>query len=167
MKSLSSFLCLFSLCYAADTSPQKDIELLRYQGRWYEQARFENWFERDMDSVYTDYTLSPDNTLLVLNRGVNQENELRQSKGKAVPLSDGILGVSFVWPYRWFRAPYHILYVDPDYTAALVSGRDEAYLWLLTRERTPRQATIDKLIQEAERRGFDTSKLRCTRQSPD
>ena len=109
-------------------------------------------------------TVNPDGSLNVMNSGRNETGHFKQASGRAFPVKDGILEVSFVWPYWWFGAPYHILYVDKDYQAALVSGDDEDYLWLLTRERNPKPEIIKKLKQEAERRGFDTSKLRFTRQ---
>ncbi len=165
MKRICAFLILLGgICAAADTSPQNNISLERYMGRWYEQARYENWFEKGMERVYTDYTTRPDGSIRVLNCGHNANGEPEQATGRAFPVTNGILEVSFVWPYWWFGAPYHILYVDKDYQAALVSGADDEYLWLLTRARKPEQGTIDKLKQEAKRRGFDTSKLRFTKQ---
>lgn len=152
------------LCAGADTTPQKGISLARYQGRWYEQARYENWFEEKMEQVYTDYTPGPDGSLNVRNSGKTPEGDSESASGRAFRVSDGILEVSFVWPYWWFRAPYHILYVDEQYQAALVSGDGDEYLWLLTRERNPAPEIIRKLQKEAERRGFNTTKLRFTKQ---
>ena len=161
----SSLILLFSAFSvdAADTTPQANIQLERYAGRWYEQARFENWFEKGMDAVYTDYTPGPDSCLDVTNSGTSEKQIFKQASGRAYPGDDGVLHVSFVWPYWWFRAPYHILYVDSDYKAALVSGATDTYLWLLTREARPHPSIIQKLIREAELRGFDTSKLRFTK----
>lgn len=165
MKSLFlSIMLIIPLASALDLTPQAGISLERYLGRWYEQARFENWFEKGMEKVYTDYTMGPDASINVVNSGLDEMGNLEQSKGRAFPAGNGMLEVSFVWPYWWFRAPYRILYVDDQYRAALVSGDDDKYLWLLTREKKPAPAMIDKLKQEAQRRGFDTTKLRPTRQ---
>lgn len=153
-----------SICTAADTTPQPNVSLDRYQGRWYEQARYENWFEEGMEQVYTDYTAGPDGSIDVQNSGRDSNGRLKQAAGRAFPVTNGVLEVSFVWPYWWFGAPYHILYVDKEYKAALVSGDDDEYLWLLTRERIPGRETIQRLIKEAKRRGFDTTKLRFTKQ---
>lgn len=162
---LTSLLFILSIypCSAADTTPQTDVQLARYVGRWYEQARFENWFEKGMDAVYTDYKPGPDSSLYVTNSGTNEAQAFKQASGRAYPGDNGVLHVSFVWPYWWFRAPYHILYVDADYMAALVSGDADSYLWLLTREPHPHPSVIRRLIKEAKLRGFDTSKLRFTK----
>ena len=148
----------------ADTTPQHDVSLKKYLGRWYEQARFENWFEAGLDEVFTDYSQGPDNSINVLNCGRNARGLQSTSRGRAYPGRGGRLSVSFVPPYGWFRTPYHILYTDPAYQSALVSGAGEAHLWLLTRQKTPDSALIDALRQEAQKRGFDTSRLRYTRQ---
>lgn len=158
------FLFMMSLCLAVDTTPQENISLERYLGRWYEQARYENWFEKGMEEVYTDYTQGPDSSINVLNSGKNAHKESEHSTGRAYRVSNGILEVSFVWPYWWFRAPYHILYVDDSYSAALVSGADDQYLWLLTRQKKADKKTIQRLLKEAKLRGFDTTKLRFTKQ---
>lgn len=155
---------------APDTTPQGDITLHRYLGRWYEQARYECFFERDMDEVYTDYTAREDGGIDITNAGTTAGGRHKEAHGRAVvPDAErhGRLLVSFVPPYRWFRAPYHILYVDTDYRMALVSGEDEGYLWLLTRERKADEATMRRLLDEAQKRGFDLARLRLTRQRPE
>lgn len=155
---------LISICCGADTTPQQNVSIPSYLGRWYEQARFENWFEKDMDYVFTDYSADSNNQINVLNFGTTPDGEQKQAKGKAIKVQDGELAVSFVWPYWWFRSPYRILYVNPDYTAAVVSGDGDDYLWLLTRDKCATPRILKKLIKEAQLRGFDTTKLRFTKQ---
>lgn len=150
---------------APDTTPQGDITLHRYLGRWYEQARYECFFERGMDEVYTDYTARADGGIDITNAGTSAGGRLKKARGRAVvpdAEAHGRLLVSFVPPYIWFRSPYHILYTD--YRMALVSGAGRGYLWLLTRERKADDATMRRLLDEAQKRGFDISALRLTRQ---
>ncbi len=152
---------------APDTTPQGDITLPRYLGRWYEQARYECFFERDMDEVYTDYTAREDGGIDITNAGTAASGRHKEAHGRAVVPDEemhGRLLVSFVPPYKWFRAPYHILYVDADYRMALVSGKASGYLWLLTRERKADEATMRRLLDEAQKRGFGLAGLRLTRQ---
>lgn len=149
---------------AVNTTPQRNVSLDKYLGRWYEQARFENWFETGLDEVFTDYTAGPAGSINVVNCGRNSKGRQSSSRGRAYPCGAGLLKVSFVPPYGWFKAPYHILYTDPDYQGALVSGAGDAYLWLLTRQKSPNPGLLDTLLHEAQRRGFDTTRLRQTRQ---
>lgn len=153
---------------APDTTPQQGIRLSRYLGRWYEQARYECFFERDMDGVYTDYTAREDGSIAITNAGTTAGGRHKEASGRAVMPDEemhGRLLVSFVPPYKWFRAPYHILYVDEDYRMALVSGASSGYLWLLTRDRRADGMTMRRLLDEAQKRGFDITALRLTRQS--
>ena len=161
--ALSVLLLIGNLAQATvNTTPQPDVNLTRYCGRWYEQARYENWFEQDLDQVYTDYTPLASGSIQILNHGTDPQGRKHKTRGKAVVTSPGQLGVSFVWPYWWFRTPYKILYVSPDYEGALVSGEGSDYLWILTREEDASPLLIKKLKQEAQLRGFDTTKLRRT-----
>ena len=166
MNILSIFHNLFRKrsCSPVDTRPQRGISLSRYLGRWYEQARFENWFESGMDFVYTDYSAGPHGSINVINCGTSISGKQSVSTGRGFPGGYGRMNISFVAPYSWFQAPYHILFVDNDYETALVSGDGDSYLWLLTRQQKPTIEQLNTLIQEARRRGFDTTQLRYTNQ---
>lgn len=162
---MKSLLIAISLCpvYAAvNTQAQQDVDIQRYCGRWYEQARYENWFEEGMENVYTDYILLSNGSIQITNHGTTAQGYPEQASGRAFVTAPGVLAVSFVWPYWWFRTPYKILFIDAEYRAALVSGEDGSLLWLLTRETQPSRHLIQLLLNQAHERGFDTSKLRYT-----
>ena len=159
----SLLLVLSSQIFAqVDTTPQSHVDMDRYYGRWYEQARYENWFEEGLEKVYADYVPLGPGQVQVTNYGTNQQGELHKAGGRAFVKAPGELAVSFVWPYWWFHAPYKILYITPEYDAALVSGEGEDYLWLLTRKEQVSPRIMRRLEQEAEKRGFDTSRLLYT-----
>lgn len=161
-KIIQLLLTVLPATAAINTTPQTDIDYGRYCGRWYEQARYENWFEKGLDHVYTDYEQLDNKSIKVTNYGTNARGDKKQASGRGYISEKGELEVSFVWPYCWFRAPYRILYLDPEYSAALVSGNGADYLWLLTRDIPPNAKLMSSLIKEAKRRGFDTSALRYT-----
>lgn len=148
-----------------DITPQSNIDLQAFMGRWYEQARIENTFEYGLDNVYSDYYAIGEKTFRVFNNGTDAHGEQYQARGmgrmknKRKP---GELLVSFVPPYTWFAAPFHILYTDDQYREAIIAGSGGHYLWLLTREASPDRNSLKKLLQEAQRRGFNTHHLRCT-----
>lgn len=41
----------------------ENLDIERYMGKWYEIARNENFFERDLVKVTANYSLLPDNTV--------------------------------------------------------------------------------------------------------
>ena len=49
--------------------------------------------------------------------------------------------------------------LDEDYSAALVGSSSDKYLWVLSRTPSLPQSKLDKIIEEASRRGYDTSRL--------
>lgn len=149
---------------APDTTPQRGISLNAYLGRWYEQARYECFFERGLDHVCADYAKDEHGGILITNSGTTARGRHKEVHGRATTPQSGVLAVSFVPPYTWFRSPYHILYVDESYRMALVSGEGSGYLWLLTRARKADDMTMRCLLDEAQKRGFDISALRLTLQ---
>ena len=65
-----------------DRSVIKSLDLNNYMGRWYEVARFDHSFERGMSNVTAEYTLQPDGTVRVVNRGVRNGKQ-QEAIGKA------------------------------------------------------------------------------------
>ena len=46
-----------------------------------------------------------------------------------------------------------------DYSVALVGSSSDKYLWILSRTPNLPKATLNAVLDEAKRRGYDTSKL--------
>ena len=49
--------------------------------------------------------------------------------------------------------------VDKDYQISLVGSKAQKYLWILSRTPVPDPELLEMVLQEAERRGYDTSQL--------
>jgi lipocalin len=139
-----------------DNSPVKTIDFGRYLGYWYEIARFDHPFERGMEYTMAHYTLRDDGKIDVLNTGI-KDGRAKDAKGIAkrtdVP---GLLRVSFFGP---FFSDYRILMLDSNYQYVLVGGSTDDYLWILSRTPKLDEATKSLILAEADRRGYDTSKL--------
>jgi len=147
---------------ATAVSPfQKD----RYIGKWYEIARFDFKFEKNLEQVTANYSFNSDGSIRVQNRGYNfVKKEWKESIGKAKFVKDpqtARLKVSFFGP---FYAGYNIIAIDPDYKYALIAGNNLKYLWLLSREKTMPGDIKSAYLQQAESLGYDVSKLVWTKQ---
>ncbi len=152
----------------ADTTPQASLQTEAFMGRWYEQARYENFFESGLERVYSDYALLAPNRFSVCNSGFDADGRLHRARGVArIPHAEAPanLRVSFVPPYFWFSSPLYILYTDANYSEALVSGSGGHYLWLLTRDKKTSRAAMARLISESVKRRFDITQLHYTQQS--
>lgn len=142
-----------------DNSTVKEFDLSRYLGEWYEIARYDHSFERGMDNTMAQYILQDDGKVVVLNTGwKNGEFKLAEGKAKYPdPVSaPGALRVSFFW---FFYSDYNVMMVDENYQISLVGSRAERYLWILSRTPDPDPDLLQQVLVEAERRGYDTSKL--------
>ncbi len=146
-----------------DRTTVSDIDLKRYMGRWYEIARFDHSFERNLEYCEAFYALEDDGTISVINTGINSRNEHRKtSYGKAKLGSEpGQLRVSFFW---FFYSDYNILALGQEYDWALVGSKSEKYLWILSRTRHLASNVRNNIVAIAQSRGYDTSKLIWVRQ---
>lgn len=136
-----------------------EFKLKNYLGEWYEIARFDHGFERGMTGVIAEYSMRPDGKVKVLNSGW-KDGKKKVAEGKAMqpdPLKDpSWLKVSF---FLFFYSDYNILLLDEDYQYVLVGSKSPNYLWILARKSTIPDEVRDLMLAEAERLGYDTSKL--------
>ncbi|MEM6604730.1 MAG: lipocalin family protein [Pseudomonadota bacterium] len=138
--------------------PVTGFEAERYLGRWYEIARLDHSFERDLVSVSAEYTRRDDGAIRVLNRGFDVEDqEWSDIEGVAKFVGDedeAYLKVSFFGP---FYGSYVVFGLDREgYDYAFVSGYNNDYLWLLARDTKVSTEIKDAFIVRAAKLGFDT-----------
>lgn len=142
----------------AGIEPVTGFEARRYMGRWHEIARLDHRFERGMTDVTADYTLNPDGSVRVLNRG-RKDGEWRSIEGTARFLGApdvASLGVTF---FPGFPGGYHVFGLDEAYRWAMISGPNRGYLWILAREPRMDQATYNRLVGLARDKGFEVEGL--------
>lgn len=158
MITLSVLLCLLMGCskLTVDNSVVNNFDLSRYLGSWYEIARFDHKFERGMEQTKATYVLREDGKVDVVNTGI-KDGKLSEAKGVA-KLTDtpSLLRVSFWGP---FYSDYRVMLLDEDYQYALVGSGSDDYLWILSRTPQISDEIKDKILAEAQRRGYDTEKL--------
>lgn len=146
----------------------KPFDRGRYLGTWYEIARFDYRFEKNLDNVTATYSLNENGSIKVDNKGYNtKENEWKQSVGKAKPLKDSTearLKVSFFGP---FYSGYNVIAIDKNYKYAMVAGRNTNYLWLLSREKTMPDNIKTQYLQQAKKLGYKTEELIWVKQDKD
>lgn len=132
----------------------------KYIGKWYEIARLDFRFERDLNNTTANYSLNDNGTIKVVNRGYNYKtNEWKEAVGKAkfVSASDvGKLKVSFFGP---FYSGYNVIAIDAEYKYALIAGKNLKYLWLLSREKTMPENVKQDYLKKAQDLGYNSSAL--------
>lgn len=165
--AIAFFVILISCKTQAMIQPDQTIKntfefkLEKYLGTWYEIARFDHSFERNLQGVTATYSIRKDGKIKVVNNGYknNLNGKFKVAVGKAKQnnvTSTRNLKVSFFWN---FYAPYNILEIDENYQYALIGSESSNYLWILSRTPQMDKTTYDLLIKNAKERGYDISKL--------
>lgn len=145
----------------------EQVDLQRYQGTWYEQARLPMFFQRKCVQSEALYTLQEGGTLGVTNRCRTATGEMQQVQGQAVAQVPGETNKLWVrfdnWASRLLpgltKGQYWVLYLDDDYQSALVGHPNRKYLWLLSRDQQLSAQSRATLLDEARKRGYDTREL--------
>lgn len=142
------------------------VDISRYAGHWYEQARLPNSFQKDDASAEAHYALLPDGTVQVVNTETRADGSRHTAKGKATAVpgsANSRLRVKFEGLAALVPAAeegnYWIIKLAPDYSVALVGTPDRQFLWLLSRKQNLSAAEKASYLEDARGQGFDTSRL--------
>lgn len=137
-----------------------DFDVQRYLGTWYEIARFDYRFERNINNAIAQYRLDKNGNVSVRNSGYNtKKKKWTSAEGLAKFRDDkntAALKVSFFKP---FYSGYNVIALDEDYEYALVAGKNLDYLWILSRTKSIPENIKSDYLKIAEKAGYDTSKL--------
>lgn len=132
----------------------------RYLGTWYEIARLDHRFEKDMDNVIAQYKLNEKGDVIVRNSGYDTvRKEWKSADGLAKFRGDrteAALKVSFFGP---FYSGYNVVALDSSYQYALVAGKNLDYLWILSREKNIPDTVKTAYLAQAKAIGYDVSKF--------
>jgi len=157
------------------TEPQvvPSVDLKRYQGKWYEIARFPNRFQDQcIGNVAASYTLRKDGRITVVNECKLKDGSTDRAEGIArladpdgpnsklkVRFAPGFLSfLPFVWGDYW------ILDLAADYSYVLVGDPGRKYLWILARSPQIPENTYRHLVDKARGQGFAVERLVKTKQ---
>jgi apolipoprotein D and lipocalin family protein len=146
-----------------------NVELERYTGRWYEIARYPNFFERDCVGVTADYALREDGRISVLNTCVqgSLDGSVRTIQGVARVVdrsTNAKLAVTFFGP---FEGDYWILELGEDYEYAVVGEPRRRFLWILAREPVLDDQLFEDILSRLPERGYDPDRLEEVEQQVD
>lgn len=151
--------------YSCATIPKgavavKPFDKEKYLGKWYEIARKDFKFERNLSNTTAEYSLNENGTIKVNNQGYNTiKGEWKQAIGKAKFVGEentAMLKVSFFGP---FYSGYNVLAIDDEYKYALIAGESTKYLWILSREVNIPEEIKNKYLKIAKEIGYNTDDL--------
>ena len=132
----------------------------RYLGKWYEIARLDFKYEKNLNNTTAEYSLNDDGTIKVNNKGYDTiKGQWKQAIGKAKFVGKeniAMLKVSFFGP---FYSGYNVIALDDEYRYALVAGKNLKYLWILSRDTSIPEEIKNKYLKIAEDAGYRTADL--------
>jgi len=141
------------------------VDLNRYVGRWYEIAKYPNWFERKCErDVTATYATRADGKISVVNRCTTHEGKETESSGWAKVVDEKTnakLKVTFFWP---FFGDYWILELGANYEYVVVGEPSRKYLWILSRTAKMDEAVYAGIAERLAAKGYDARKLERMRQ---
>lgn len=157
---------------APGSSAVVKLDHLRYEGRYYEVARFPNYPQRNCaaDTVMTFLKRVEGNVSVVY-----QCFEEDRSWIMDIGLLDGSHGDEFPgelyvrpdligWsPWQW--GTYLLLEAPENFRYVLLGNPARSQLWILSRTRQLDEETYNRLVARAAERGYDTTKLVRTAQT--
>ena len=131
-----------------------------YLGVWYELARLPHSFEDGIIKPQAIYRWGRNGQIEVINEGIVRKTGKRKSVtgyAETYKKSDaGELRVSF---FRPFYGRYRIIYLDENYSKAIVTSSTSDYLWILSRRKDLPDKELQLLVAIAAEYGFDTDSL--------
>ncbi len=145
--------------------PQLDtvanVDVNRYTGKWYEIARYPNWFQSSCASSTADYTANADGTIGVFNTclgaGGNVNSTIQGTARVVDPTTNAKLKVTF--PGIPFPADYWIIQLGDNYEYAVVGEPTRSTLFILSRTPTLNQDTLNAILARLTDQGYDPARL--------
>ncbi|MGZ3517337.1 MAG: lipocalin family protein [Vulcanimicrobiaceae bacterium] len=152
--------------HRAEIKTVAHVDLDRYQGRWFEIARYPTPFQRRCAKNTTaEYTLRPNGRLYIENRCTTEEGYGEVSRGEATVVdttTNAKLRVKFSPLMR--GGDYWIVDLSPNYRYAVVSEPTREFLWILSRTPSLDQETYGEICTRLFDSGFDLDRLQRTTQ---
>jgi apolipoprotein D and lipocalin family protein len=157
-----------------DLSVAQNVDLTRYQGRWFEIASMPSRFQPTTGTnSRATYALKEDQTVDVLNETWldGKRSYINGTAWKVDPASpDAKLKVRFVVPPFFPIFPvtgdYWVMKLDENYQWALVGQPSRKFLWVLSRTPELSEDVYKELLDHATNEGYDVSRLQKTEQIP-
>ncbi len=145
----------------------QEVDLDKYEGKWYEIARLPTSFQKDSYNVTAEYTQKRSESgklthVEVINTATRRDGSENKIVGTATPSNDkkSRLDVTFFWP---FTGGYNIIELGPvvegKYSYAVVSGDDKNMMWILSRSKTVDSDILSGIMTRLSNKGYDLSNL--------
>ena len=165
--ALASSIAFASLagCSNAPLDVAPNVDLQRFQGKWYEVAKLPRATQADCQATTSFFRLNAGGDV-----DVQSECHLGSATGalKSVAMkaavTDPSVPAKLSLEIGAFSGDYWILEVGDHYEYAVIGTPSRAYLWILSRTPTLDSTTTNAILARASSKQFDTSRIEYTPQ---
>ena len=155
-------------CQSAPLDVVEDVDLTRFEGRWYEIARLPRATQIECAGTTASYKRTSDRDLVVINEcSIGGLNGARRQVKASAKVTNAAVPAKLSVDFGGFFGDYWIIDLDRDgYRYAAVGHPTRQYLWILSRDRTLEAGQLAAILERATQKGFDTGKLEYTKHQP-
>jgi apolipoprotein D and lipocalin family protein len=165
----ASLLPLAAGCYGETPPPEvaPDVDLARFQGKWFEIAKLPRATETDCTGTVASYWLRPDGELDVISEcRVGAPGGPARSMTATARVPDRAMPAKLALEVHGFFGDHWILELGEHYEYAVVGHPSREYLWILSRTPSLDPDSLTGILERARADKFDVDRLEYTRQAP-
>jgi apolipoprotein D and lipocalin family protein len=156
---------------ACGTEPPLDVapnvDLGRFQGKWYEIARLPRVTQTDCYGTTAFYTMGSGGALQLVHQcNVGSQQGPLNTVAMSATVPNASVPAKLALDVGGYSGDYWILEVGPKYEYAVVGHPSRSYFWILSRTPSLDTGTVAGIIDRAQKNHFDTSQLQFTPQPP-
>ena len=143
---------------------EKDFDISRYLGQWYEIGKLPFPFEKDCYYAEAFYEWDEKNQYMLIRNSCLDKNRkvIRESLGRARvpdPNDKSKLKVKFFGPDAWpGEGDYYVIYTDYD-NYSIVGDSERRFLWILSRTKKIPKEDVPMLLFKVKDAGYDPNKV--------
>ncbi len=146
---------------AFSNQPIADIDLKRFDGKWYSLTSIPTMLDKDWLETIEYYTLKEDGTYDVRTTYRKEGKEkLEEITSRLFPGDEGEVGemkAQFFWP---LKVGYRVIDLPDDYSHVVIGHPKEKYLFIMSRNPTMPDEQMAAIIARCEELGYPTDKLK-------
>jgi apolipoprotein D and lipocalin family protein len=159
--------CVSVACGTEPLDVAPNVDLSRFEGKWYEIARLPRTTQTDCHGTTAFYTQSSNGALALVNQcNVGGSTGPLKTVTMSAKVPDPTVPAKLSLDVGGYTGDYWILEVGSNYEYAVVGHPSRLYFWILSRTPTLDPITVQQVLVRAQNNHFDTTQIQYTPQPP-